>query len=72
MFCPCVYLCAPCMPGDQRGQKMASDPLELELEIIMSCHVGGLGVESNSFERAASWIYSPLSQLPSPSSIFLR
>lgn len=28
------------MPGAQGGQKMMSDPLELELLMVVSCHVG--------------------------------
>lgn len=29
-----------CMTGDQAGQKKASDHLELELQRVVSCHVG--------------------------------
>lgn len=37
--CMYVYLCTTCMTVDHRGQK-ASDPLELELLMVMSHHVG--------------------------------
>lgn len=33
----CLYTI--CMSGIHRGQKKASDPLELELEKIVSCHI---------------------------------
>lgn len=32
--------CAMPMPGTLRGQKLALDPLELELQVIISYHVG--------------------------------
>ena len=33
-------LCNTCVPDAHRDQKMALDPLELELEMLVSCHVG--------------------------------
>jgi hypothetical protein len=39
VFCLHVHLCTTCMPGVQRGQKMESGPLELELTIVVSCHM---------------------------------
>jgi hypothetical protein len=33
----CVYMDHMCAHG---GQKQASDPLELELQVVVSCHVG--------------------------------
>lgn len=33
--------CPLCMPDAFGGQKMLSDPLELELQIVESHHVGG-------------------------------
>jgi hypothetical protein len=42
--CACMSVCVPygsmCVPGVQRGQKRAWDPLELELQMALSCHVG--------------------------------
>lgn len=35
--CECF---ATCMPGAYGGEKRASDPLGLELERVISCHVG--------------------------------
>lgn len=34
------------MPGAHRNQKKASDPLELELQTAMSCHVGAQNLTS--------------------------
>ena len=39
MFCLHVYLCPTCVPGVFRGQKVWN-PLELELQTVMSHHVG--------------------------------
>ena len=36
MFCLHVCLCITCMPGAHRGQKRASDSLELELQMVVS------------------------------------
>ena len=38
-YCFCLLMCMSVLPGDPRGQKRASDPLELELQMVMSCHV---------------------------------
>lgn len=35
-----VCLCITCMPGSFEGQKKASDPLGLELQNFVNCHVG--------------------------------
>jgi hypothetical protein len=40
MFCLHVCLCIMFVSGVHRGQKRVSDLLELELEIVASCHVG--------------------------------
>ena len=39
MFCLYVSIYATHVPGAQRGQKRALDPLELKLKIVGSCHV---------------------------------
>lgn len=39
-----------------RGQKRTSDPLELELQLVVSCHVGA-GVTCRSSGRADSAFY---------------
>lgn len=38
----CIYVILPatCMPCALRGQKKTSDSLELELQIVLNCHVG--------------------------------
>lgn len=52
ILCVCVFacmyvsVCPMCVPGDCRGQKRISDPPEIELHIIVSCHVGaGLNLD---------------------------
>lgn len=35
----CMYV-HTCVPSATRGQRRALDPLELELKMAMSCHVG--------------------------------
>lgn len=37
-----LYVCAPttCVPGAQGSQKNLSDSLDLELQMVVSCHVG--------------------------------
>lgn len=39
-FCMHVCLCAMCVPGTYKCQKRAPDPLELELQIVVSHQVG--------------------------------
>lgn len=38
----CIYVILPatCMPCALTGQKKTSDSLELELQIVLNCHVG--------------------------------
>lgn len=36
-----VCLCTLCVPSALRGQEKVSDPLELELEVVVSCQLGG-------------------------------
>lgn len=45
----CLYI--PCVPGVHRGQKMALDPLELELQMIIQMCT--LAVEPRSSARVA-------------------
>lgn len=40
MFFLSVYLCTMCMPDTHRGQKRVSNPLELELWMVVNHHVG--------------------------------
>ena len=37
-----MYVCmyAMCVPGAHRSQNRAKDPLELELKMVVRCHVG--------------------------------
>lgn len=34
-----TYVCAPCACLVKRGQKRALDPMEVELEMVVGCHV---------------------------------
>lgn len=49
-MCGCVQV--TCVPGDLRGPKRTSGPLELELWVVVSCHVGA-GTQPRSSARAA-------------------
>ena len=40
MFCLYACLCTLCVPDACGGQKKVSDLLDLELQMIVSCHVG--------------------------------
>ena len=40
LFCLHISICTACVCGDHSGQ--ASDPLQMELQLVVSCHVGGL------------------------------
>lgn len=40
VFCLCACLCTMYMPGAHRSQKKASVPLELEIQMVVHCHVG--------------------------------
>ena len=40
MFCLYIYVCMICMPGTFTEQEQALDPLELQLEVVVSHHVG--------------------------------
>lgn len=40
IFCLRVYLCTPYMPGAYEGYKSVSNSWELELQMVMNCHVG--------------------------------
>lgn len=39
VFCLYACLCTMCMLGAHRGQKRILDPLELELQTVLSSHV---------------------------------
>lgn len=41
MFCLHVHICTMCMLGTSGGQKRASDPLMLELKMVVSHHGSG-------------------------------
>ena len=47
------HVCPYRVPGAYGGQKKASDPLALELQLALSNHVGA-EIEPGSSERAAS------------------
>lgn len=40
MFCLYIYVCMICMPGTFTEQEQALDPLELQLEVVVSHYVG--------------------------------
>lgn len=39
-YFPCMYVCVSHVYSDCRGQRMVSDPLNLELQMVASHHVG--------------------------------
>lgn len=51
LACMSVRLYIPCVPGAHRGQKMALDSLELELQMIIQMCT--LEVEPKSYARVA-------------------
>lgn len=56
----CVCLCTICLPGSHGGQKRASDPLRLELQGALSCHVLWMEAGSLGSSRAPDhWATSP-------------
>lgn len=42
ILCQCSpeYICGRCMPGTHEDHKRASDSLKLELQVVVSVHVG--------------------------------
>lgn len=64
----CTYLCPTCMFVVSRGQKRTLDLLELDLQIIVSCHVGAgmlakaaRALHPYIFKRLMCWRESSLS-----------
>jgi hypothetical protein len=55
------------VPGACKGQRRASEPLERELQTVMSCHVGA-GIEPRSSVRAESALNN---RVTSPAQILL-
>lgn len=41
VFCLLIHMCTTCMPSAQGSQKMVSGPVELQLQTVVSLHVGG-------------------------------
>ena len=60
-----MYVCITCVPGAYGGPK-ASDPLNLELQMVVSCHVGA-GKQTNALYKSTT-CFEPLACLSSPSS----
>lgn len=54
------------MPGARGGLKRASEPLEVEVQVVLSS-LWVLGTEPRSFARAAA--AEPSLQLPSPKAL---
>lgn len=46
-------MCTTCVPGDWEGQKKTSDSLKVELQVLVSYHVGS-GSRTQASGRAAS------------------
>lgn len=63
----CKYVCAPHICTTWRGQKKGSGPLELELQMGVSCHVR---IEPRPSWRATNTL-KPQSHLSSPNSTCL-
>lgn len=61
----CLHICLhiPCAPGAQGGQKAALDLLDLELQKVVSCHVGAENW-TRVLCRAASPLTTELSLQP--------
>lgn len=47
-----MYVCEPCVYSDHRGQKMGWDPLDLELQVVVSEHVSA-GYKTQVLSRSA-------------------
>ena len=41
-----MYVCLPFIPSARRSQKSVLDPMELELQMVVSCHFGCWNVGS--------------------------
>lgn len=53
MYMHCVSLCMHMSTGASRGQKRASDPLEIKLHVVVSCPTWVLGEKLRSSGRSA-------------------
>ena len=53
-MCVCVCLCVPHICGTLGGGKVASDPLELELQMVVNLMKQMPGTEHGTLSRAAS------------------
>lgn len=56
--CTCMPVCSMCV-YDQKGQKKASNPLELKLQAVVSCLTWVLGAEIESSEEWEAWTAEP-------------
>lgn len=55
-----MYVCVQCAYSVCRGQKRLLDPLELELQMVVSCHVGvGSNLQMGVSGRAAEALKCP-------------
>ena len=71
MFCLHIFLCIMSMPGDLGGQNRESGPLELELTMVVDCHVV-LGTKPRTSARAAVLLTSAPSLHPPSYPMFLN
>lgn len=63
--CLSVCLSTMCMPGVHRGQMSASDPLALELWMVVNFHVGAEEPNPGPLQEQVLAFY-PLNQFSSP------
>lgn len=54
----CVYICVLCVCSAHGGRKRVSEPLELELQVFVSCPEGA-GIELGSFGESVSSSQQP-------------
>jgi hypothetical protein len=47
----CLYVCTTCVPGPCGGKKSASDPLGLELQIVVSYYTRCCDLNSGSLQE---------------------
>lgn len=68
MFCLHACLCTMYKPGAHRGQEKTGDPLELEIQVAVSCHVD---TENQTLvrTRATTLLTAELPLLPQKGSI---
>ena len=64
-----MYICVPCTCSAHEGQKEASCPLELELQVVVNHHVG---TGDSVFLEKSSQCCCHLNHLSRPERLFLQ